>query len=179
MDMKFKNITTLNLDIYMEGIKESYRLTHRISRAFSYAYAIIMLVIACAFFLSADRLIGVFFLLFFLVIFFWNLVGYRLGTKGSFLDFAKLHGSHYQVEMEYRFYEDRLEQETDKTELTVLYNKIDVVYVTDKLILIIFDKKVIIIDKLSFIDCKYQDVIKFIQQNNVKVTYIRRQVNSD
>lgn len=175
MKEKFKNRTTLTLDMYMKGIRESYRLTNRIRRALSYAYAVIMLIIACAFFLSGDPLVGGLFVLFSSVIVFWNLAGYRIGTKGSFISFAKLHGSHYQVEMEYRFYEDHLEQETEKTELSVPYEKIDRIYVSDDLLIILFDKKVIMLDKRSFIDCKVKDVIKFIQKKEVKVTNIRKQ----
>lgn len=173
MDAKYENVTNLTLDMYMQGIKESYLQRNKIGRAISYAYAIIMMVIACAFFLSGEVALGGFFLVCGVIIFFWNLRGYRLGTKGSFLEFARLHGSHYQVEMTYRFYEDRLEQETDKTELTVPYDRIKVVYETTKCMIFFFDRKVIIMDKLSFIDCEYENVIEFIQEKNVKVHTIR------
>ena len=87
--------------------------------------------------------------------------------------FAKIHGSHYQVDMEYRFYDDRIEQETAKTELAVMYKDFSVVCDMEEMLVIIFNKQVIIIDKSAFIDCNYEDVVKFLKERNVKVKKMR------
>ena len=174
MEPKFINRTNLTLDMYTRGIVANYKVSHLFLRAFSTAYAIIMLVVAFAGFLYLDWVICIPFLILGLSIIFWNIWGYKLGTKKSFLKFANLHGSHYQVETEYRFYEDRLEQETSKTELTVMYKDFDRVYVFDDIILILFDKKVIIMDKLSFIDESYDNMVKFLYDKNVNVIKIER-----
>lgn len=169
----FKNNTTLTLDMYREGIIASYKASHRLLRAMSFAYAIILIVIAYAFFLFMDWALAGIFLFFGVAIVLWNVAGYKLGTKSSFLKFSKLHGSHYQVEMEYRFFEERLEQETSKTELAVKYDEFDIVYEMEKVLIIIFNKKVIIMDKSAFIDCTSSDVIKFIKEKNVKYKVIK------
>lgn len=169
----FKNNTTLTLDMYREGIMASYKASHKLLRAMSFAYAIILLAIAYAFFLYMDWAISGVFLVFGVAIILWNIMGYKLGTKSSFLKFAELHGSHYQVEMEYRFYEERLEQETSKTELAVKYDDFDVVYVMEKILIIIFNKKVIMMDKDAFIDCNSEDVIKFVKDKNIKCKVIK------
>jgi hypothetical protein len=77
--------------------------------------------------------------------------------------------------MEYRFYEDRLEQETSKTELTVLYKDFDRVYVLDDIILITFDKKLIIMDKKSFVDENSDNVIEFMKEKDIKIVKSRLQ----
>lgn len=169
MEPKFINKTNLTLDMYTRGIVANYKTSHLILRAFSTAYAIIMLIIAFAGFLYLDWIICIPFLILGLIIIFWNVWGYKLGTKKSFMKFANLHGSHYQVEIEYRFYEDRLEQETSKTHLAVMYKDFDRVYLFDDIILILFNKKVIVIDKLSFVDESYDDMVKFLYDKKVKI----------
>ncbi|MBQ3584711.1 MAG: YcxB family protein [Lachnospiraceae bacterium] len=168
----FKNNTCLTMDMYREGIIANYKSSHKLLRAMSFAYAIILFIIAYAFFLFMDWTLGSVFLVLGIAIILWNLAGYKLGTKSSFLKFAELHGSHYQVDMEYRFYEERLEQETTKTELAVPYSDFDLVYEMEKILIFTFQKKVIIMDKSAFVDCNCEDVIKFIQNKNIKVKKI-------
>lgn len=169
----FKNNTTLTLDMYREGITASYKAGHRWLRGMSFAYAIILFIIAYAFFLYMDWTLAGIFLFFGSAIILWNFAGYKIGTKSSFLKFSELHNSHYQVEMEYRFYEERLEQETSKTELAVSYDDFDVVYEMDKLLLFIFKKKVIIMDKAAFVDDNAADVVKFMKEKQVKYKKIK------
>lgn len=71
--------------------------------------------------------------------------------------------------MEYRFYEDRLEQETSKTELTVMYKDFDVVYIMKNSMIIIFNKKVIVMDRNSFVDVSDTNVIEFLKEKSIKV----------
>lgn len=168
MEPRFINRTNLTLDMYKRGVVASYKMSHRILRAFSTAYAIIMLMIAFAGFLYFDWTICIPFFIFGGAIVFWNIWGFKIGTKKSFIKFANLHSSHYQVEMEYRFYEDRLEQETSKTEMTVMYKDFDIIYVLEDMLLILFDKKVIIADKMSFVDESYDNVVKFLQEKAIK-----------
>lgn len=170
MKPRYVNKTNLTLDMYSQGIISSYKASHKLLRIISAAYAIIMLFIAFAGFLYFDWIICIPFLALGLAIIFWNIWGYKLGTKKSFMKFAKLHSSHYQVEMEYRFYEDRLEQETSKTELAVMYNEFDIVYELDKILIIIFNKKVIVMDKNSFVDADSTSVIEFLKEKSIKVT---------
>lgn len=172
MEPIFRNNTKLTFDLYKDGVTESFNSTHRILRAVSIAYAVIMMAGAYLLFIYN----AVFAILFFVLgagILFWTFWGYKMGSKISFMRFAKLHGSHYQVDMEYRFYEDRIEQETSKTELVVMYKDFDIVGdMIDKLV-IIFNKQVIVIDNSAFIDCNYEDVVKFLKEKNVKVKKMR------
>lgn len=169
MKPRYLNRTNLTLDMYSEGIISSYKTSHKMLRVISTAYAIIMLFIAFAGFLYFDWIICIPFLVLGLAIIFWNIWGYKWGTKKSFMKFAKLHSSHYQVEMEYRFYEDRLEQETSKTELTVMYKDFDVVYIMENSMIIIFNKKVIVMDRNSFVDVSDTNVIEFLKEKSIKV----------
>lgn len=169
MKPRYVNKTNLTLDMYSQGIISSYKASHKLLRVISAAYAIIMLFIAFAGFLYFDWIICIPFLVLGLAIIFWNIWGYKLGTKKSFMKFAKLHSSHYQVEMEYRFFEDRLEQETSKTELSVMYNDFDIVYELDEILIIIFNKKVIVMDKNSFVDADSTNVIEFLKEKSIKV----------
>ncbi len=169
MEPQFINNTNLTMDIYKQGITSSYKKSHKFLRAMSTAYAIILLFIAFAAFLYFNWIVCVPFFVLGLAIVFWNIWGYKLGTARSFMKFANLHSSHYQVEVEYRFYEDRLEQETSKTELAVMYEDFDVVYDMKELMVIIFNKKVIIIDKSSFVDVEYENVIEFLKKKNIKI----------
>ncbi len=172
MEDIYKNHTKLTLDMYREGISDSYKASHRLLRALSFAYAIIMLLFAYVFFNFFWLLASLIFLLLGVIIIFWNVAGYKLGTKKSFLRFAALHSSHYQVEIDYYFRQEGLMQETAKTELFVKYGDMDIVYDTDNLILIVYNKKVIIVDKCSFIDGYDDDVLKFIQDKGVRVRKI-------
>ena len=168
MEPIFKNSTKLTFDLYKDGVTESFNSTHRILRAVSIAYAIIMIVGAYLLFIY-NALFSVLFFILGVGILFWTFFGYKFSSKISFMRFAKLHGSHYQVDMEYRFYEDRIEQETSKTELAVMYKDFDIVGdAIDKLV-IIFNKQVIVIDNSAFIDCNYEDVVKFLKEKKVKV----------
>ena len=169
MEPQFRNRTNLTLDMYKQGVVSNYKLQHKFLRASSTAYAIIMLGISFAGFLYFDWVLCLPFLALGLVILYWNIWGYKLGTKKSFMKFAKLHSSHYQVEMDYRFYEDRLEQETSKTELTVMYKDFGIVYIMYDFITIIFNKQVIIMDKSGFIDVDIDNVVKFLKEKNIKV----------
>lgn len=171
MESIYRNKTILTLDMYREGISSSYKSSHKILRAVSFAYAIIMIFIAYVFLYLDWIFAGIFFVLA-VVILFWDFFGYKIGTKKSFINFAKLHESHYQVLMEYDFCEEGLKQETSKTELFVRYDEFDIVYDTGTLMIVIFSKKVIIIDKLSFVDCTYGDVIKLVQDKGIRVKKI-------
>ena len=169
MEPSYKNRTNLTLDMYRNGVIAGYKSSHKFVRVISTAYAIVMLIMAVAFFLSLEFMVsGVFALLGGLILI-WNIWGYRMGTKKSFMDFARLHDSHYQVDMEFRFYEERLEQETTKTEMAVMYKDIDVIYNTDEYFLIVFDKKLIIVEKSKFVDETAENVIKFLKGKGIKV----------
>ena len=71
--------------------------------------------------------------------------------------------------MEYRFYEKRLEQETEKTELGVEYKNISHVYNFPDVLLFVYDKSVIIMDKQGFVRGSAEEVEELMRQNNVKV----------
>ncbi len=150
MEPLYINRTKLTYDMYKKGIIGNYKASHKLLRAFSMAYAIILLFFSYAFSLDLNLTVCIPFFLFAFAIIFWNCVGYRIGAKQSFMKFAKLHHSHYFIEMEYRFYEDRIEQETSKTELTVMYDKISIIYDMIDILVIVFNKQVIIVDKTSF-----------------------------
>lgn len=169
MEPIFKNKTNLTLDMYKDGIIKEYKLSHRFVRIISTAYAIVMLIMAVAFFLDLQFMVSFIFVILGAVVLIWNIWGYRWGTKSSFMKFARLHGSHYQVEMEFRFFNDRLEQETSKTELTVMYKNISIIYDTEDKLLIVFDKKLIIADKQQFVDESAENVIEFLKEKGIKV----------
>lgn len=169
MEPRFKNNTVLTADLYRKGIIGSFQKKHRIIRAISIAYAVLMLYIAYIFLLYFDFTVCIPFFIFGIVIILWNWFGYRIGTKKSFMKFAELHGSHYQVDMEIRFYEDHLEQETTMTELAVMYKDVDMVYDMNDILLIIYQKQVIIVDKNTFIDCTASDVIQFMKNKEIRI----------
>lgn|SRR5574344_632083 len=169
MEPKYINETKLTADLYQKGIVKSYRKTHKILLAVSTAYALLMLYISYVFLLDFDFTICIPLFLFGICIILWNTLGYKFGTKKSFKKFAKLHGSHYQVDIDFRFYEDYLEQETTKTKLTLMYKDIDIVYNMNDILLIIYTKQVIIVDKNTFIDCTVDDVLEFMKNKNINV----------
>ena len=164
MEPLFRNNTKLTLDKYKNGVAENFRLSHRFSRAISTAYAIILLFLAFAVFWYIDLVIFAILVFVAGVTLFYFFYGYKIGTKKSFMKFAALHGSHYQVDMEYRFYEERLEQETDKTELAVMYKDIDCVRRTDDIILIVFDKQLILMDASGFEGNTAEGFMSFINE---------------
>lgn len=172
MEPNFRNNTKLTLDLYKYGITESFNASHRLLRAISLAYGVIMILVALKM-LDYNTVFCILFLLLGIGVLFFTLGGYRLGTKRSFLNFAKMHGSHYQVDMEFRFYEDRLEQETKKTELTVMYKDFKEVCNLEDVLVFLYNKHVIIMEKSAFIDCDYEDVIKFLKEKNVRIRRVR------
>ena len=168
MQVLFTNRTILTEDLYKKGIKENYKASHKLLRAFSTAYAIVMFFIGYLFLANFDFIVAIPFLLMSFAVFFWNFVGYKMAAKKSFKQFAKLHGSHYEVEMEYRFYEDHIEQETSKTELSVNYADISTIDFMRGMILIVFDKSVIIIDRNTMDDEHMKEFRELFEKNNVK-----------
>lgn len=169
MEPLFINRTKLTYDMYKKGIVGSYKASHKILRAFSTAYAIILLFFSYIFLMDMNLTICIPFFIFAALILLWNGVGYRLGTKQSFMKFAELHQSHYFVEMEYRFYDNRVEQETSKTELTVLYDKISVLYDLYDILVIVFNKQVIVVDKGAFeAEGEPNRILDFFKSHNIK-----------
>lgn len=164
------NKTKLTYDMYKKGIIGNYKASHILLRAFSTAYALILLFFSYVFSMDLNWTICIPFFIFGFIILFWNAIGYRMGTKRSFLKFAKLHQSHYYVEMEYRFYEDRIEQETSKTELTVRYDSISIVHDMLDILVIVFNKQVIIMDKAAFEEDRELDLLlELFKSRNIKI----------
>lgn len=168
MQPRFRNNTKLTLDLFKYGVSESFKASHKLLRAISISYGFIMIFAACVL-LDYDTIFATLFFVLGFGIIFWTLAGYKIGTKRSFMNFAKLHNSHYQIDMEFRFYDDRLEQETEKTELTVMYKDISDVCDLDEILIFNYKKQVIILEKSAFIDCNYEDVIKFLKERKIKV----------
>ena len=110
MQPVFENKTVLTEDLYMSGIKEYYKIGHRFSRSLAVAYAVVMLGFAGIFLYDLNIVLGIPFLLASVLILFWQFKGYLISAKKSFKSFAVLHQSHYEVDMEYIFYDKRLEQ---------------------------------------------------------------------
>lgn len=170
MEPLYVNKTKLTYDMYKRGIVGNYKASHKLLRAFSTAYAIVLLFFSYIFFLDLNLTICIPFFIFAALILFWNSMGYRLGTKQSFLKFAKLHQSHYFIEMEYRFYSDRIEQETSKTELTVRYDKISTVYDMCDILVIVYNKQIIIVDKGAFeAEGELVCLLELFRNHNIKV----------
>lgn len=164
------NKTRLTYDMYKKGIIGNYKASHFLLRAFSTAYAIILLFFSYVFAIDLNWTVCIPFFLFGAVILFWNGAGYRLGTKQSFLKFAGLHQSHYYVDMEYRFYDDRIEQETSKTELTVSYGDISIVHDMEDILVIVFNKQVIIADKSAFeAEGELERLLELFKSRNIKI----------
>lgn len=165
----FENKTLLTEDLYMSGIKQYYKIGHRFSRMLAVAYATVMLGFAGFFLYDINLVLGIPFLLASILILFWQFKGYTITAKKSFKKFAILHQSHYEVDIEYRFYDKRLEQETKKTELGVEYKNISDVYRFDDVLLLVYDKSVIVMDMQGFVKGSAQEVWEFMKQNGVKV----------
>ena len=168
------NKTRLTYDMYKKGIIGNYKASHLLLRVFSTAYALILLFFSYVFSIDFNWTICIPFFIFAFVILFWNAAGYRIGTKKSFLKFAKLHQSHYYVDMEYRFYEDRIEQETSKTELTVRYDDISIVHNMEDILVIVFNKQVIIVDKKAFeAEGELERLLELFKSRNIKIKNIK------
>lgn len=170
MEPLYLNRTKLTYDLFKKGIVGNYKASHKILRVLSMAYAIILIFWAYVFSLDMNLTVCIPFFVFGFAIIFWNFFGFRLGTKKNFLKFAKLHQSHYFVEMEYRFFDEKIEQETTKTELTVFYNTISIIYEMDDILVIVFNKQVIIIDKMSFeAETELESLLGFLKSKNIKI----------
>lgn len=163
------NRTRLTYDMYRQGVVNYYKSRHMVLRAVSYAYGAAMLVLAYFSFLYLELALSLLFLGIAGAVFFWNLVGYRMGTKNSFMKFAGLHQSHYCVELEYRFFKDRLEQETEKTALTVFYNKIEEVCDFVDILVIVFDKQLIVVDKMAFPKEGWTKLQQVLAENHITI----------
>lgn len=173
MNALFTNTTKLTEDMCQTGIVKYYKATHKFLRAISTAYALIMLYISYAFFLTLDLTVAIPFLIFGIVILFWNYAGYSFTANKSFKKFVVMHNSHYYVIMTYRFYEDRFEQETTKTKMTILYKDFSEVYNMEKMLLFIYNKQVIIMDKTSFEPGILEQVLNFIKSKNIKIKTLK------
>ena len=76
--------------------------------------------------------------------------------------------------MEYRFYEDRIEQETSKTELTVRYDDISIVHNMEDILVIVFNKQVIIVDKKAFeAEGELERLLELFKSRNIKIKNIK------
>lgn len=169
MQPLFQNRTKLTEDLYTSAIKKYYSVGHRISRVLAVSYSIILLWCAYMLIMDMNLVVGIPFVLFAIGILFWQFRGYVVTSKRSFKQFAKLHKSHYQIDMDYRFYEERLEQETEKTELTVMYKDISKVYrFMDELVLV-YNNTVIIMDNGAFVKGDVEAVVELLRQNNIKI----------
>ncbi len=165
----FENKTVLTEDLYIRGVKEYYRKGHRLSRAFGFAYALLMAFFGMLMLYDLNFLLGIPFVAVAGLLLFWHFKGYLMSAKKSFKKLALLHNSHYQVEMEFRFYESRLEQETEKTELTVGYNKINKMYICQDFIMLICDRSIMVLDAGGFTKGSVSDVRELLKQNHVKI----------
>lgn len=169
-----KNETALTQDLYLNGIKEYYQIGHRLSRVLSVAYSFILLWCAGMLLSDFNLIVGIPFFIVAVLILFWQFKGYLISSKRSFKSFALLHSSHYQVDMEYRFFKDHLEQETERTELSVEYSKISHVYDLSECLLFVYGKQVIIMDKNAFVYGAVEDVFELMNENKVKIHTKRR-----
>lgn len=165
----FENKTCLTEDLYLSGIKEYYKIGHRMSRVLAVAYAIVMLGFSILFLYDLNIVLGIPFFLVGAFLLFWQIKGYLITSKKSFRQFTLMHQSHYEVEMDFRFYEGHMEQETEKTELAVEYKRISHLYNFPDVLLFVYDKKVIMMDKGSFIKGSTDEILGLMKQNNVKI----------
>jgi len=165
----FENKTCLNEDMYIKGIKEYYKIGHRLSGIMAVAYGIVLLGFSGLFLYDLNFIMGISFLLLGILILFWQFKGNIILSKRSFRQFALMHNSHYQVDMDFRFYESHMEQETEKTELAVEYKSISDLYDFEDILLIVYDKKVIMMDKGSFVKGTADEIRELLKQNNVKI----------
>lgn len=169
MQPLFQNRTKLTEDLYIDAIKQYYSVGHRLSRVLAVAYSIILLWCAVMLIGDMNLIVGIPFVLFAIGILLWQFKGYIVTSKRSFKQFAKLHRSHYQIDMDYRFYEDRLEQETEKTELTVMYKDISVAYRFIDEMVLVYKNSVIVMDNNAFVKGDIEAVVELLKQKNVKV----------
>lgn len=165
----FENKTCLNEDMYIKGIKEYYKIGHRLSGIMAVAYAVVLMGFSALFLYDLNFIMGISFLLLGILILFWQFKGNTIFSKKSFRQFALMHNSHYQVEMDFRFYESHMEQETEKTELAVEYKNISDLYDFEDILLIVYDKKVIMMDKGSFVKGTADEIRELLKQNDVKI----------
>lgn len=169
MQPLFQNRTKLTEDLYIDAIKQYYSTGHRLSRVLAVAYSIILLWCAVMLIGDMNLIVGIPFVLFAIGILLWQFKGYIVTSKRSFKQFAKLHRSHYQIDMDYRFYEDRLEQETEKTELTVMYKDISAAYRFIDEMVLVYKNSVIVMDNNAFVKGDIEAVVELLKQKNVKV----------
>ena len=169
MQPLFQNRTKLTEDLYIDAIKQYYSVGHRLSRVLAVAYSIILLWCAVMLIGDMNLIVGIPIVLFAIGILLWQFKGYIVTSKRSFKQFAKLHSSHYQIDMDYRFYEDRLEQETEKTELTVMYKDISAAYRFIDEMVLVYKNSVIIMDNNAFVKGDIEAVVELLKQKNVKV----------
>lgn len=169
MEILFRNKTILTEDMYKSGVVGNYKLSHKLLRAMSTAYAIVLFFIGYAFLHVLDLVLAIPFILFAAAIFLWNGFGYKYAAKKSFKEFARMHNSHYEVEMDYCFYEDRIEQETTKTQGNISYDKISIVNVFNGMMVIVFNKQAAILDVEGFQNNTYEEVINFLSDKKIKV----------
>ncbi|MDE5780396.1 MAG: hypothetical protein K2I03_02815 [Lachnospiraceae bacterium] len=165
----FENKTCLTEDLYLNGIKEYYKIGHKMSRVLTAAYAIVLLGCAAMFLYDLNFILGIPFLVIGVLLIFWQIKGYLITSKKSFHQFALMHQSHYEVDMDFRFYEGHMEQETEKTELAVEYKRISHLYNFPDVLLVVYDKKVIMMDKGSFIKGSTDEILGLMEQNKVKI----------
>lgn len=165
----FENKTVLTEDLYIRGVKEYYNKGHRISRTFGLAYAVVMAFCGMLLLYDLNFLLGIPFVLVAGLLLFWHFKGYLISAKKSFKKLVLLHNSHYQVEMEFRFYEKRLEQETEKTELTVEYKNINRMYICQGMVLFVCDRNIIVLDAEGFIRGNVDEVKKYLGQYKIKI----------
>lgn len=169
MQPLFQNKTRLTEDLYIGAIKKYYSVGHRISRTISLAYAIILLWCSAMLLSDINLIVGIPFAILAAVILVWQFKGYLVSSKRSFKQFAKLHKSHYQIDMDYRFYEERMEQETERTELTVMYKDISKVYSFAEEMVIVLKTSLIVIDNKAFTKGSAEAVEELLRQKNVKI----------
>lgn len=165
----FENKTCLTEDLYLNGIKEYYKIGHRMSRVLTAAYAVVLLGCAAMFLYDLNFVLGIPFFAIGVLLIFWQIKGYLITSKKSFHQFALMHQSHYEVDMDFRFYEGHMEQETEKTELAVEYKRISHLYNFPDVLLVVYDKKVIMMDKDSFIKGSTDEILGLMEQNKVKI----------
>lgn len=165
----FENKTCLTEDLYLNGIKEYYKIGHRMSRVLAVAYSIILIGCAAMFLYDLNFVLGLPFLLLGIFILFWQFKGYLISSKKSFRKFTLMHQSHYEVDMDFRFYEGHMEQETEKTELAVEYKRISDLYEFSDVLLLVYEKKVIMMEKSSFIKGSVEEILALMKQHHVKI----------
>lgn len=170
MGALYINRTRLTLDMYEEGITKNYKASNKVLRAFATAYAILLLFVGYVCLMNWNFTVAIPLMLFGGFTLYWFYFGYRRRAKKSFMDFAKLHDSHYYVDMEYRFYKDHIEQETEKTILSVPYEDITSICDLVNTMVIVFKKQVIVLEKSAFeIEGELELLMKMFKERNIKI----------